>query len=725
MSGAGARMNGSEAVMPNVPRPGNVNFDHLRWAMITRLLSVLVLFTWGLLPAQNIDSLRTVWQNEYLPDSARFLACYNMVWDGYLFSDPDSGIIIAQRMHDSARTKGSVQFEALAYDLQAVAWYVKGDLRKALSIYAVSLPMHESINSAESVADVIGNMASMHSFLGEHHQALSLYDRALRMHTRLKDTMGMANDINAIGRVHMVRGDHARAIDHFTQSLRFQHAIQNDRAIATGLTNIGSVLILQGDYATALPRFAEALAIAERLHDKDQQADALAQIGTCHLELGDTTKAQDHFEQALRLSEEIGDQRSVVMVTNKIADLLLDRGERFQALELFHKAADIAAQNELPFGHATALIGVATTLLDLNRAKDALSTARKAETIANEAEDLSLERDAAELLYRTHRALGHTGEALAYHERFLLLRDSVMREENQREALRNQFAYDQEREALADSLAHQEEKHGLELAHAALIGRERARRTWSIAGLLIVAAVAAGIWMRMRTLKRANIAIQAAQAKVVTIEKQREAEAVRTRIARDIHDDMGGDITKIVLLSHEARRSLEHDPEAVSSTLVRIVDLSRDVSHALHDVVNTVDPRSDDMALVLAHARDMVSRLLEGTALKAELDLRHDGTSRTLDPERKRSLLLLLKEAVNNVLKHARATHITVSFTTNNDRFDLLVKDDGQGFNTDAHVVGNGLHNMRARAATLGAELRLMSGPGLGSTIHVQGPLDA
>ncbi|HRD52294.1 MAG TPA: tetratricopeptide repeat protein, partial [Flavobacteriales bacterium] len=517
------------------------------FAPVIRRTALLLIAFAGCLScvAQDLDSLRAAWRNTALADSLRYRACYDLVWDGYLFSDPDSALLLAEELQTSARKRGSAQYDALAYDLQAVAWYVKGDLRKALSLYAISLPMHEARGDVGSMADVIGNMGSMHLYLGEHKEALALYEKALKVHAEHADTLAMANDINAMGAVYMARGEHGRAIEHYTRGLRMLHAIGNERGIATGLTNLGTVHQLQGDPRAALPRYAEAIAIAERLGDKDQMATILGEIGTCHEELGDSTNAMAAFQRSRGLNEELGDQRGVVTILNKMGALSMTMGRPSEAWSRFHEAMVIAKEHDLTFGHATALIGAGNAAMRLGRSSEALMLADRAETMVRTSDEVSLKRDAAELLYRLHRAAGRTQQALQQHEAYVLYRDSILREADQRETLHAQYAYDQERRALSDSLKHQSETHALNLAHAASLGREQQRRTWLMAAALIAAVVAAGIWWRLRHAERTNRTIRAAQSRVVEAERQRENEAVRTRIARDLHDEMGGELTKI------------------------------------------------------------------------------------------------------------------------------------------------------------------------------------
>ena len=675
--------------------------------------------------AQDLDSLRHVWTNTSLPDTTRFLACYDLVWDGYLFSDPDSALLLAEELQATAREKRSAKFDALAYDLQAAAWYVKGDMRKALSIYAISLPMHEARGDVGSMADVIGNMGSMHSFLGEHKEALALYEKALRVHTERHDTLAMANDINAIGRVHMVRGDHARAAQFYKESLVLVHAIGNDRAIATGLSNLGSVHFLQGDYAAAIPRFTDALQLAERLGDKDQQAQVLAELGTCHAELGDHDRAMELYRKALAMNEQLGDQRGIVMALNKMADLLREKHDAATALPLYRQARTIAAEHELAFGHATALVGEGSCLLSMGRTSAALEPARQADQVARDAEDISLERDAAQLLYEAYRAMGNSREALTQHERYVMLNDSLIREENQREALRNQFAYDQERRILSDSLKHQAETNELNLAHAAGLAMEQERRTWLMAAVLIAGLVSAGIWWRLRHAQRTNQLIREAQARVVEAERQRENEAVRTRIARDLHDEMGGELTKISLLSAEAGRQVPSGQGTLSETLTRIAELSRSAHGALHDVVHATDASTDSSTALVEQARTIAHRLLDNSPVQHTIDVEHSGADVAVGPATKRDLLMILKEAINNALKHAQAQRIEVSFRVEDGHYQLEVADDGKGFDPTLAHGGNGLRNMRDRAIVLGADIRFSRGPGLGSAAHVTGTLSA
>ena len=113
------------------------------------------------------------------PDSLRFTAFYDLVWDGYLFSDPDSAYILATSLRREARAKNNKVFEARASELFAAVWYVRGDMRTALLHYDTALALHKRNMDHDGQADVLTNMASMLSYLGDLDSALALYNLSL------------------------------------------------------------------------------------------------------------------------------------------------------------------------------------------------------------------------------------------------------------------------------------------------------------------------------------------------------------------------------------------------------------------------------------------------------------------------------------------------------------------------------------------------------------------
>ncbi|MBL7944747.1 MAG: tetratricopeptide repeat protein, partial [Flavobacteriales bacterium] len=395
----------------------------------------------------GIDSLRAIAEDMAQPDSVRFTAFYDLVWDGFLFNDPDSAYTLGLQLQREARERKAPAFVARASELLAAVWYVRGDMRTALLHYDTALALHRRNGDAEGQADVITNMGSMLSYLGELDRALTLYQEGLALHERSADSAGIANDLNAIGRVQMLRGDHGKAVDLYQQSLRIQELLGNKRGICTSLANLGGLYLNQSDWNEALAYYRRAAAMAEELDDQHQLGKQLEEIGSCLEELGDTTGSMHAYRRSEGIRLAIGDHHGLVNVRNRMAMILLTQHRTVDAKALFDQNVAMAREEDLPFGLGNALVGMSTAHLREGDPARALAMAVAADSAAARAEELNLQRDAAAARYAALKALGRWQEALMVHERVVLLNDSILREKNQRDLLRSGFKYAYERAA--------------------------------------------------------------------------------------------------------------------------------------------------------------------------------------------------------------------------------------------------------------------------------------
>lgn len=654
----------------------------------------------------DTEALRAVIQDSGRADSVRFTALYDLVWDGYLFSDPDSGRILAMSLRQQARSKRNTVFEARASELIAATWYVQGDLKTALLHYDTALALHERNGDDDGYADVITNVASVRSFMGQQDTALLLYAEGLAIHERIQDSASVANDLNAIGRINMLRGDHVKAVDLYGRSLRIQEALGNERGVSTGEANLGALFMGQGDFRTGLDHYRSALRIAEKLGDKHMMGKDLEETGNCLEELGDTAAAMRDFLRSLALRTEIDDRHGLVNVQNRIAGLHFEQGGNAEALRLYEKSISLAREEDLPWGLGTALVGKGRILLATGRTPEALVLARQAEGVAAEAEEVGLARDASELRHAAARASGRWQEALEAHERAVLLNDSIMREGNQRAVLRNEYKYAYERQALADSLAHAGAMLRANAENTERLARAHRLRDVALAVGALLLVVALGIWQRSRLLRRTNSAILQAQARLVESEKAREASEVRTRIARDIHDQLGSDLTKLVMLGTEAKAMAQEDIASLPAIAESIERVAAEANRSLGDIVWAIDPHHDSLAGLTERVRAHCERMLRWSRVDHTIDCAHEGADRSLDPATKRDIYLVLREALNNAVKYAGAGHIQVMFRTSPAALAMEVKDDGIGLRAEGN--GNGIRNMRARAQSAGARFELL-----------------
>jgi signal transduction histidine kinase len=219
------------------------------------------------------------------------------------------------------------------------------------------------------------------------------------------------------------------------------------------------------------------------------------------------------------------------------------------------------------------------------------------------------------------------------------------------------------------------------------------------------------------------------------LERQRAVERERSRIARDIHDDLGASLTRISLLSDTISTDLVSPPQA-GEALGRIFATSRELVEALDEIVWAVNPRFDTLDSLASYLGDFAQDLLKTASIRCRLDMPVHLPVRPLTTEVRHNLFLAFKEALNNVLKHAAATEVRVSLALEADSLVLSVEDNGKGFappaaapgspsRTTGAASGSGLINMRQRLAEIGGRCEIQSAPGGGAKVRFTVPFSA
>ena len=204
-----------------------------------------------------------------------------------------------------------------------------------------------------------------------------------------------------------------------------------------------------------------------------------------------------------------------------------------------------------------------------------------------------------------------------------------------------------------------------------------------------------------------------------------EVVRVRDRIARDLHDEIGSTLSSVALYSTVARnRAGDRAPEA-TDMLDIITESTTEVMEAMNDIVWTVNAENDDMAHVVQRMRAFAAPVAEAAGMELVLEVRPEVESLALDMHVRRNLYLIFKEALNNAVKCSSGKHVRVLLHRERSEVLLRVEDDGKGFDPDQErgrptAGGNGLPNMRKRAAEMGGSLMIRSVPGSGTSVELR-----
>ncbi len=194
-------------------------------------------------------------------------------------------------------------------------------------------------------------------------------------------------------------------------------------------------------------------------------------------------------------------------------------------------------------------------------------------------------------------------------------------------------------------------------------------------------------------------------------------ERLRTRIAADLHDRIGSGLTEVSILSEVHARSGDNAP----AVLTKVGNIAKGLLDNMSDIVWLINPRQDSLLDLLLRLKDGYEDVLSCLGITLHTEQLKSVESVHLSMEYRQNLYLIMKEAINNCLKHSQCREISLQAQVQHKRLSVTLRDDGRGFYCDRAGRGNGLFNMRHRAAAIGGSLLILSEPGQGTVIQFTG----
>jgi signal transduction histidine kinase len=240
------------------------------------------------------------------------------------------------------------------------------------------------------------------------------------------------------------------------------------------------------------------------------------------------------------------------------------------------------------------------------------------------------------------------------------------------------------------------------------------------------AAIAVGGSVLLATRRRMRL-------KLDRLEREQAIERERTRIAKDIHDDLGSSLTRITMLSESARGELSASPEAAIQ-VDQIYNTARELTRAMDEIVWAVNPEHDSLDSLAIYLGKFAQDYLRASQIRCRLSIPEELPPWPVTAEVRHNLFLAFKEALHNVVKHSRATEVRVSLTLQTRAFVLTVQDNGRGFSPelvpsrisadpDRIESGHGLINMKMRLQEIYGRCEIQSVLQVGTTVTFDVPV--
>ncbi|MGZ3939541.1 MAG: sensor histidine kinase, partial [Flavisolibacter sp.] len=198
-----------------------------------------------------------------------------------------------------------------------------------------------------------------------------------------------------------------------------------------------------------------------------------------------------------------------------------------------------------------------------------------------------------------------------------------------------------------------------------------------------------------------------------------KVEAIRNRIATDLHDDMGSTLSSIRILSDVAKRDVSPQNPRAATMLDKIETDAALLSENMQDIVWTIKTHHNSIGDVVTRMKEYALKIVEAKDISFQTQIAENFKASRLDIAQRRNIYLIFKESINNAVKYSGCSQIQLFITQQNRYLKMVVEDNGCGFDIHTIKKGNGLDNLQKRAVEIKGKVCISSEKGKGTRIDL------
>ncbi len=581
----------------------------------------------------------------------------------------------------------------ILYYLSVTYWYSNPE--KAQDYAEQCLALSEQIGYKKGIGAAYNSIGNILSEKGDYLPALEFLEKALKVGLEIKDKKIIASAYNNMGSIYAQQGNYPEALKTYFAALKIKEEIGDKRGIANTYGNIGNIYASQGNNPEALKNYFISLNMKNKMGEKRGAINSYLNIANVYIDERNYPEALKNSIAALKFSDETGDKNGISDSYNKIGNINNNQGNYPEALNNYFAALKIREELEDKNGVAETLTSIGQIYWKQKKNNKAYEYLNKGLSLSKEIGSLEFIKTCYDNLIAVDSAQGNFNKAFEHYKLFVTYRDSLSNNENTEKIVSMKMNYDFSRKQ--DSLNVVQAKK--DVAAQKELNKQILVRNGFIGGtiLFVLLAGAAIVFFIDRTKRN----------------RKKQMEAVRARISRDLHDDMGSTLQSISVMSEIVRMKSQSDNRQESMPLIeKIGSASREMIDKMSDIVWAVSPQNDNFENIILHMRAFGGELLAGKDIALHFKADSGLNNIMLSMEKRKSFFLVYKEALNNAFKYSGAKNVKVEISKFNHSLKLIVEDDGVGFNINEDRLktgGNGLKNMNTRAAELNGNILITS----------------
>lgn len=600
-------------------------------------------------------------------------------------SNYDSAHIYYDKAWTQLENFEDYQLKSIYYGDQGVLNFYQGDFKLALENFSNALELAKSNKKKDDVLTFLNNKALAMSYLGQAEASIDVHEEAIDLAKELKDSTALGRSLNNLGLIYEDMDALEKALEFYEKALviKEEHGTPQD--------------ILNGKYNVANMHRE----LAEDIRD------------TVML-----NKSEAEFENLILEAEEENYGKLVLFAKTALAQVATSKGQFERAIELYKPVIDGAIAQKDNQTLRVVYLNVGSNYFELENYQQAKYYLELAEPFIVQAENPS---DSAKLfknLAKTYYELGEFKKAYEYSNNYQESSKTLIDEDLQEKITDFEVKYETEKKE------NQILEQRAQLAEKDLeVRRKNAFIYGSLALAFILGLLGYLIYSRQK-LKNSQLQkeheLQVALAK---IETQNRLQEQRLRISRDLHDNIGSQLTFIISSIDNLKYQLKDADSGIIEKLSMISAFTSTTINELRDTIWAMNKEKisvEDLQTRISNFIERAQSSKDSVQFSFDFNMKQapDFIFTSIEGV---NIYRVIQEAVNNALKYAEAQNIQVTMQVwDADQFKVAVVDDGNGFDLKNHKQGNGLGNMKKRVQDIGATLQIETQPTQGTRVILQ-----
>jgi signal transduction histidine kinase len=577
-----------------------------------------------------------------------------------------------------------------------------GELEKSLSFYKSLVIEHKF--DTKQLSTAYNQIGIYHVYMGHYDSTEVYFLKALKMRQQLNDSLGMGASLNNLGNVVLSKGDYDKATEYFIKALKIREQINDTAGIASSVNNLGMIFYKQRNFKEAIVYYQRALELNQQQNNLSKEGFILLNLGNIYDEMGVLDSSVYYYQKAIIVAEEFGDARLMAMSYGNMGVTQQNLSHYDLAKSYINKALKIRLESEDLEGQAILynnLGGIFNKTLQLD---SAIIFFKKSLSLAKQIDFKETVRDNYLGLSVAYESLNQFEKAYSSYQEYTFIKDSMLNETTTEQIAEINTKYETEKK---------EKEIAKQKVNIAEQDLKMKQRNFLLLGLLLLLLflVSSGYFIYKQQKQKQLRLIEENRLKdeIAQVIIQNELHEERLRISRDLHDNIGSQLTFIISSVDNMKHLFKSADEKLNTKLSDVSNFTRTTITQLRDTIwalNKDEINFDDLKSRLFNYIENAQLAQEQT----EFIFKDDLTSKfTLNSIQGVSIYRIVQEALNNTMKYAAATNVVLTIAESEKNVTLLIKDDGVGFNMPEIQLGNGLENMKNRAAEINAEFEILS----------------